>query len=162
MRRGVNGVQLVSGDADEGLEAALEQVLTRATWQRSRAHLICNVLAYMSFPAEPWSRLYSTNPLKRLREEVRRSTNVLGVFREQASAIRLVGSVLLEIWDEWQVGLRYFRQESVRKLSESQPLLIAGPQPLSLAPVTQKPHGDPTAIEEPPQNLQHLTETPAR
>jgi len=94
-----------------------------------------DVLAYMAFPPEHWTRIYSTNPLERVNEEVRRRTNVVGVFPDGASAIRLVGSVLLEIWDEWQVGRRYFSQESMRKLSEPEQLLVAEPQPLTLAPV---------------------------
>jgi transposase-like protein len=94
-----------------------------------------DVLAYMAFPQEHWSRIYSTNPLERLNEEVKRRTNVVGVFPDEASVIRLVGSVLLEIWDEWQVGRRYFSLESMCKLSEPEPLLVAEPQPLTLAPV---------------------------
>jgi len=93
------------------------------------------VLAYMAFPQEHWTRIYSTNPLERLNEEVKRRTNVVGVFPDGGSVIRLVGSVLLEIWDEWQVGRRYFSLESMRKLSEPEPLLVAEPQPLTLAPV---------------------------
>jgi putative transposase len=67
-----------------------------------------DVLAYMAFPAEHWTRIYSTNPLERLNEEVKRRTNVVGVFGDEASVLRLVGSVLIEVWDDWQVGRRYF------------------------------------------------------
>jgi len=94
-----------------------------------------DVLAYMAFPQEHWTRIYSTNPLERVNEEVKRRTNVVGVFPDEASVIRLVGSVLLEIWDEWQVGRRYFSLESMHKLSEPERLLVAEPQPLTLAPV---------------------------
>jgi putative transposase len=89
----------------------------------------------MAFPQEHWTRIYSTNPLGRLNEEVKRRTNVVGVFPDEASAIRLVGSVLLELWDEWQVGRRYFSLKSMRKLTEPESLLVAEPQPLTLAPV---------------------------
>ena len=94
-----------------------------------------DVLAYMAFPVEHWTRIYSTNPLERLNEEVKRRTNVVGVFPDEASVLRLVGSVLIEVWDDWQVGRRYFSQESMRRLSEPEALLVVEPQPLTLAPV---------------------------
>ena len=49
--------------------------------------------------------------------------------------LRLVGSILIEVWDDWQVGRRYFSQESMRRLTEPQALLVVEPQPLTLAPV---------------------------
>jgi transposase-like protein len=94
-----------------------------------------DVLAYMNFPLEHWTRIYSTNPLERLNKEIKRRTNVVGVFPDGASVIRLVGSILMEISDEWQVGRRYFSKESMRKLSEPEQLLVAEPAPLRLAPV---------------------------
>jgi transposase-like protein len=75
-----------------------------------------DVLAYRVFPAEHWTRIYSTNPLERLNKEVKRRTNVVGVFPDVAAVIRLVGAVLQEIDDEWQAGKRYFSLESMRKL----------------------------------------------
>jgi len=191
-RRGLQGVQLVTSDAHEGLKAAIQQVFTGATWQRCRVHFMRNVLAhipkgsksvvaaalrtifaqpdraaagaqlaeavkammgrwpkaaevvaeaendvlaYMSFPEEHWTRIYSTNPLERLNKEVKRRTNVVGIFPDGASVIRLVGAVLTETSDEWQVGRRYFSQESMKKLLEPETLLVAEPQPLQLAPV---------------------------
>lgn len=94
-----------------------------------------DVLAYMSFPEEQWTRVYSTNPLERLNKEVKRRTNVVGVFPDEASVLRLVGSVLIEVWDDWQVGRRYFSQESMRRLYEPEALIVVEPQPLTLAPV---------------------------
>jgi transposase-like protein len=94
-----------------------------------------DVLAYMTFPPEHWTRIYSTNPLERLNKEIKRRTNVVGVFPDEGSVIRLVGSILMEISDEWQVGRRYFSKESMRKLIEPDPLLVAEPAPLRLAPV---------------------------
>jgi putative transposase len=191
-RRGLQGVQLVTSDAHEGLKAAIEQVLTGTTWQRCRVHFMRNVLAhipkgsksvvaaalrtifaqpdreaagaqlaevvkamrgrwpkaaelvaeaendilaYMNFPEEHWTRIYSTNPLERLNKEVKRRTNVVGIFPDGASVIRLVGAVLMEVSDEWQVGRRYFSQESMKKLLEPETLLVAEPEPLRLAPV---------------------------
>jgi len=94
-----------------------------------------DVLAYMVFPAELWTRIYSTNPLERLNKEVKRRTNVVGVFPDGASVARLVGAVLLEIADEWQVGRRYFSLEAMARVIEPEPLLVAEPVPFHLAPV---------------------------
>ncbi|NIV37556.1 MAG: IS256 family transposase [Anaerolineae bacterium] len=191
-RRGLRGVQLVTSDAHEGLKAAIQRVLTGATWQRCRVHFMRNVLAhipkgnksmvaaalrtifaqpdreaageqlaevvkamrdrwpkaadlvaaaeddvlaYMSFPQEHWTRIYSTNPLERLNKEVKRRTNVVGIFPDEPSVIRLVGSVLMETSDEWQVGRRYFSQESMNKLLDPEPKLVPDASPLRLAPV---------------------------
>jgi len=94
-----------------------------------------DVLAYMAFPKEHWTRIYSTNPLERLNREIKRRTNVVGVFPDVASVVRLVGANLAEINDEWQVGRRYFSQESMRRLTHPEPLVAAEPVPFRLAPV---------------------------
>ena len=93
-----------------------------------------DVLAYMAFPPEHWTRIYSTNPLERLNKEIKRRTNVVGVFPDEASVIRLVGSILMEVSDEWHVGRRCFGEESMRKLYEPEMVLVAEPAPLRLAP----------------------------
>jgi putative transposase len=94
-----------------------------------------DVLAYMAFPREHWTRIYSTNPLERLNREVKRRTDVVGIFPDGASVIRLVGSILIEANDEWQVARRYFSLDSMRKLKEPESLLAAEPTPLRLAPI---------------------------
>lgn len=102
--------------AQPGRDAAgqqLDEVVqpAQARWPKA-AELLAeaeeDVLAYMAFPPEHWSRIYSTNPLERLIKEIKRRTYVVGVFPDQASVIRLVGSVLMEIADDWQVTRRYF------------------------------------------------------
>lgn len=120
--------------------AQLDEVVQamRRRWPKA-AELLAeaeeDILAYMVFPAELWTRIYSTNPLERLNKEVKRRTNVVGVFPDRASVVRLVGAVLLEIADEWQVGRRYFSLESMAKLIEPDHLLVAEPAPFHLAPV---------------------------
>jgi len=63
-----------------------------------------DVLAFMSFPRAHWPKLHSTNPLERLNKEVKRRANVVGIFPNEASVKRLVGAILLEQNDEWQLS----------------------------------------------------------
>jgi transposase-like protein len=97
-----------------------------------------DVLAYMAFPREHWTRIYSTNLLERLNKEVKRRSDVVGVFPDVPSVLRLVGAILLEIDDEWQVERRYFSQESMRQLTHPGDLassLSPALTPLRIAPV---------------------------
>jgi transposase-like protein len=94
-----------------------------------------DVLTYMAFPPEHWTRIYSTNPLERLNREVKRRTDVVGIFPDRASVIRLVGSILIEINDEWQAGRRYFSQASMRKLHDPIEAMPALPTSLPVAPI---------------------------
>lgn len=94
-----------------------------------------DILAYLAFPSEHWTRIYSTNPLERLNKEVKRRTNVVGVFPDEAAAVRLIGAVLLEQADEWEVDRRYFSQESMRRLAEPEPVLLVEGTPFRLAPI---------------------------
>jgi transposase-like protein len=94
-----------------------------------------DVLAYMAFPSEHWTRIYSTNPLERLNKEIKRRTNVVGVFPDIPSVERLVGAILMDIHDEWQVSRRYFSQESMHKLFTPEERLARMAAPLHLEPI---------------------------
>jgi transposase-like protein len=96
-----------------------------------------DVLAYMSFPKAHRTKLHSTNTLERLNREVKRRADVVGIFPNEASIVRLIGAVLMEANDEWSLQSRY----------------------LSLEPLSNLPSSidDETDLLAPPNNAQHPT-----
>ena len=88
-----------------------------------------DVVAYMDFPKDHWTKISSTNPLERLNKEIKRRTDVVGFagaptpgsLPNDAALVRLVGALMLEQTDEWAVGRRYLSLESLAKLGDTEP-----------------------------------------
>ncbi|CAK0743549.1 transposase [Azospirillaceae bacterium] len=91
----------------------------RARWPKLAAFMDdseADLLAYMAFPAQHRTKLHSTNVLERLNKEVKRRSDVVGIFPNEQSIIRLIGAVLLEQNDEWQLQNRYMQVEPMAEL----------------------------------------------
>jgi putative transposase len=114
--------------AQETLEAAVAQWRVVADQLRSKFPKLASmldrseadVLAFMSFPKAHHKQIHSTNPLERLNAEIKRRTDVVGIFPNEAAITRLVGALLLEQSDEWSLQRRYMQLEGLQALAENQ------------------------------------------
>ena len=88
-----------------------------------------DVLAYMTFPREHRAKLHSTNPIERLNGEIKRRTDVVGIFPNEAAITRLVGAILMEQSDEWAVRrARYMTLETMAPVSDN-PIIVLSAVP---------------------------------
>ena len=125
--RRVVSALIATAFAQEDAEAARTQWRTVANQLRPTVEKLAkimdeaeaDVLAYTSFPKEHWSKIYSTNGLERLNGEIKRRTEVVGIFPNEDAVKRLVGAILLEQNDEWAVQRsRFMTLESLAALSD--------------------------------------------
>src|SRR3954468_7776717 len=100
------------GDAVERLRPALPKVSELLAGAEE------DLLAFYAFPSAHWPKLRSTNPLERFNREIGRRTDVVGIFPDDRSLIRLVGMLCLEQNDEWLVGRRYLSRGAMEPLLE--------------------------------------------
>ena len=106
--------------------------MMRPRWPKLADFIIdseADVLACMTFPSQHRTKLHSTNPLERLNKEVKRRADVVGIFPNEDSIVRLIGAVLLEANDDWQLQHRYMQVEGMVELTV----------PLTDSPMTQIP-----------------------
>ena len=81
-----------------------------------------DVLAFMGFPAPHRAKTHSNNPLERLNGEIKRRTDTVDIFSNEAAVTRLVGALLLEQHDEWAIQRRAMRLETLAPLSDTAPV----------------------------------------
>jgi transposase-like protein len=93
-----------------------------------------DICAFAAFPQSHWRRIWSTNPLERVNAEVKRRADVVGIFPNDAAILRLVGAVLIETHDEWQViERRYFSEGSMAAITRAASAPTTDERPALLA-----------------------------
>jgi transposase-like protein len=127
--RGVVSAFIATAFAQPDAEAARKQWREVADQLRPKVPKLAaildqaeeDVLAYMTFPAQHRAKLHSTNPIERLNGEIKRRTEVVGIFPNEAAITRLIGAILMEQNDEWAVQrARYMTLETIAPMGEDQ------------------------------------------
>ncbi len=132
-------VQPDAGAVREQLDEVVERLTPR--FPKGAAMLADareDLLAFTAFPEPHWQKVWSTNPLERVNKEIKRRTDVVGIFPNEAAVLRLAGAVLLEVHDEWQVAdKRYLAEGSMALLDrlgdDGDPKEVDGARALLLA-----------------------------
>ena len=137
-------VRQILGQPD--LQAAEEQVQHAVVTLRPRLPQVAamieaaasDILAHMHFPSAHWRQIRSTNGLERLNREVARRLDVVGIFPNRDSVVRLAGALLAEQDDEWATARRYFSRESMATVTAQPPApapaLVLAPAPKEVVP----------------------------
>ncbi len=109
-----------------------------------------DVLAYMTFPKEHRTKLHSTNPLERLNGEIKRRTNVVGIFPNEDAITRLIGAILAEQNDEWAVQrARYMTLETIAPVSDNALVKLPTPAARSIRRYPPDTVSRPTLLHHP-------------
>ena len=124
--------QLDHQNASQTMRHVADQL--RGKWPKLAAFIDeseADVLAFMNFPAQHRVKIHSTNPIERLNKEVKRRADVVGIFPNEGAIIRLIGAVLMEANDEWQLQHRYMQTEAMAELTP--PTINAVPTQIATA-----------------------------
>ena len=111
-------IQPDRANASQTLRHVADQL--REKWPKLAAFIDeseADVLAHMDFLVQHRTKIHSTNPLERLNKEVKRRADVVGIFPNESAIVRLIGAVLLEANDEWQLQHRYMQTEAMAELT---------------------------------------------
>ena len=135
--RGLHGVEFVVADDHAGLRAALREALAEAAYQRCYVHFLRNALDYIDetltfyrLPRQHHQHLKSTNRLERLNEEIKRRTQVVRIFPNGESCLRLVRALAVETHENWLEQHRYLNMEDLREHKKEACAVPPEPRPV--------------------------------